>query len=243
MIYQVQFLHELKIRGILETVMKKIQTLRQNFKDKDLLDQALTHRSWVNEHKGKRTSNERLEFLGDAILEFVASKELFNQFPDKEEGYLTALRANLVNTVALAEVAKKLNLGPELFLSKGEEDGGGRINTSLLADTVEAIIGAIFIDRGIADAENFIKDNLLAEIEKKASEPLKDAKSQLQELVQSKGFPAPKYQVTEESGPDHDKKFVIEVIVDGKSWGRGEGKSKSGAEQEAARQVLTKKVQ
>ncbi|MCX6705441.1 MAG: ribonuclease III, partial [Candidatus Woesebacteria bacterium] len=231
------------IRGILKTVMKKVQTLRQNFKDKKLLDLALTHRSWVNEHKGERASNERLEFLGDAILEFIASKEIYNQFPDREEGYLTVLRANLVNTVALAEVAKRLDLGPELFLSKGEVDGGGRANTSLLADTVEAIIGAIYIDRGISSAEEFIKDNLLSEVAKKASEELKDAKSQLQELVQSKGFSAPKYQVVEESGPDHDKKFVIEVIVNGETWGVGEGKSKGGAEQEAARQVLAKKVQ
>ena len=223
--------------------MNKTHTLREDFKNKDLFDQALTHRSWLNEHKGERASNERLEFLGDAILEFVVSKELFNQFSDKEEGYLTALRANLVNTVALAVVAKKLDLGPFLFLSKGEIDGGGRGNTSLLADTVEAIIGAIFIDRGIPDTEKFIKENLMAEVAQKASEPLKDAKSMLQELVQSKGFPAPKYQVTEESGPDHDKKFIIEVVVKGEIWGKGEGKSKGGAEQEAARQVLAKKVQ
>ena len=223
--------------------MKKTQILRRDFNDKNLFDLALTHRSWVNEHKGERTSNERLEFLGDAILEFIASKEIYNQFPDKEEGYLTVLRANLVNTVALAEVAIKLDLGPELFLSKGEIDGGGRTNTSLLADTVEAIIGAIFIDRGIGDAAKFIKENLLAEVAKKASEPLKDAKSMLQELVQSKGFPTPKYQVVEESGPDHDKKFVIEVVVNGETWGVGKGKSKGGAEQEAARQVLAKKVQ
>lgn len=223
--------------------MTTVKALKDGFKNKDLFDQALTHRSWVNEHKGERTSNERLEFLGDAILEFVASKEIFIKFPDKEEGYLTALRANLVNTVALAAVAKKLDLGPSLFLSKGEVDGGGRTNTSLLADTVEAIIGAIFIDRGIGDAEEFVKDSLLAEVDQKASEPLKDPKSQLQELVQSKGLSAPKYQVVEESGPDHDKKFVIEVVVNGESWGKGEGRSKGGAEQEAARQVLAKKVQ
>jgi ribonuclease-3 len=223
--------------------MITVNKLKESFKDKSLMDMALTHRSWVNEHKGERTSNERLEFLGDAILEFVASKEIYNQFPDKEEGYLTVLRANLVNTVALAEIARKLELGPMLFLSKGEEDGGGRNNTSLLADTVEAIIGAIFIDRGITSAEEFIKDTLLLEVTKKASEELKDSKSQLQELVQSKGFPAPKYQVVEESGPDHDKKFVIEVIVKGETWGKGEGKSKGSAEQEAARQVLAKKVQ
>ena len=223
--------------------MTNINKLKDNFKNKDLFDQALTHRSWVNEHKGVRTSNERLEFLGDAILEFVASKEIFGVFPEKDEGYLTALRANLVNTQALALVAKKLELGSILFLSKGEEDGGGRVNTSLLANTVEAIIGAIFIDRGISDTEEFIRENLLPEIEKKAGEPLKDAKSSLQEFVQANGFPTPKYQVVEESGPDHNKKFVIEVMVNGHSWGKGEGKSKSTAEQEAARQILSKKVQ
>jgi ribonuclease-3 len=222
--------------------MTKIKLVKESFKNKELLDQALTHRSWVNEHKGERRSNERMEFLGDAILEYVTSNEIYTRFPDKEEGYLTALRASLVNTVALAEIAKKLDLGPELFLSKGEEDGGGRTNTSLLADTVEAIIGAIFIDRGIDDVTKFIEENLLSEVDKKASEPLKDAKSSLQEYVQSKGFSAPKYQVKEESGPDHDKKFVIEVFVNGKSWGEGTGKSKNLAEQEAAGQVLTKRL-
>lgn len=223
--------------------MKNIEDLQKIFKDKDLFYQALTHRSWVNEHKGTRQSNERMEFLGDAILEYVVSKEIYNLFPEKEEGYLTALRANMVNTIALASVAENLNLGPSLFLSKGEEDGGGRENTSLLADTVEAIIGAIFIDQGIKDAEDFILKNILVDVRQKAAQPLKDCKSRLQELVQSKGLPAPKYQVIEESGPDHNKKFVIEVMVDGKSWGTGEGKSKSAAEQEAACQVLTKKVQ
>lgn len=223
--------------------MKKIDELKKSFNNKDLLDQALTHRSWVNEHKGTRPSNERMEFLGDAILEFVVSKEIYNLFPDKEEGYLTALRANLVNTVALADIAVKLGIGSELFLSKGEEDGGGRANTSLLADTVEALIGAIFIDKGILDAEKFIKDNVLDVVEEKTSKPLKDYKSRLQELVQAKGLPAPKYQVVEESGPDHNKKFVVEVLVNGESWGKGEGKSKSTAEQEAACQVLAKKVQ
>lgn len=210
----------------------------KNFKDKSLFDLALTHRSWVNEHKGVRTSNERLEFLGDAILEFVVSKELYKKFPDKEEGYLTALRANIVNTVSLADLAKKLNLGSILYLSKGEEESGGRTNPSLLADTVEAMIGAIYIDRGIDDAEKFILENLLIDVEKRAAEPLKDPKSLLQERVQSQSLPAPKYQVVEESGPDHDKKFVVEVVVSGEVWGRGEGKSKSLAEQEAAKDAL-----
>lgn len=223
--------------------MDKGKLLKAKFVNPKLFDSALTHRSWVNEHKGVRTNNERLEFLGDAILEFVVSKELFSKFPDKEEGYLTALRANIVNTISLSEVAKKLDLGPLIFLSKGEEDGGGRGNTSLLADTVEAIIGAMFIDRGIGAAEKFIEANLLKDVEDRAKEPLKDSKSQLQEHVQSLGFTAPKYQVVEESGPDHNKKFIIEVVVNGEPWGRGEGKNKSTAEQDAARQALAKKVQ
>lgn len=222
--------------------MTDINSIKDNFSNKELFNQALTHRSWVNEHKGERTSNERMEFLGDAILEFVVSKEIYNKFADKEEGYLTALRANLVNTVALASVATKLDLGPHLFLSKGEEDGGGRQNSSLLADTVEAIIGSIFIDRGIDDAEKFIKENILVNIDEKTNQPLKDYKSRLQEFVQSKGLPAPKYQVVEETGPDHDKHFVIEVMVGGESWGKGEGRSKSTAEQNAASEVINSKV-
>jgi ribonuclease-3 len=214
----------------------------KDFKDKSLLDLALTHRSWVNEHKGVRPSNERLEFLGDAVLEFVVSKELFTKFPDKEEGYLTALRASLVNTVSLAEVAKKLDLGSLLNLSKGEEESGGRTNPSLLADTVEAIIGAIFIDRGISDAEKFIAENLLIETEKRASAPLKDPKSLLQEYVQSQSLSAPKYQVASETGPDHNKNFIVEVVISGEVWGKGEGKSKSLAEQEAARNALDSHV-
>jgi ribonuclease-3 len=218
--------------------MTNLILAKQKFKNKDLIDQALTHRSWVNEHKGIRTSNERLEFLGDAILEYIVSKELYAQFPDKEEGYLTALRANLVNTVSLSEVAKTLELGEYLFLSKGEEESGGRTNPSLLADTVEAIIGAIFIDRGVEDAEEFVRVNLLVDIKKRAASPLKDFKSRLQELVQSQSLPAPKYQVVSEAGPDHSKTFVLDVLVGGKAWGKGEGKSKALAEQEAAKSAF-----
>lgn len=218
-----------------------MKSLPDIFEDKTLFDQALTHRSWVNEHKGIRQSNERLEFLGDAVLEFVVSRELFKLFPEKEEGYLTALRANIVNTVSLAKVAEDLKLGEGIFLSKGEEEGGGRQNSSLLADTVEAIIGAIFIDQGISKAEDFIQQYLLNNLEKRTQEPLKDPKSQLQEFVQSRSLPTPKYKVVKEYGPDHDKKFVIEVLVGDSSWGRGEGKSKALAEQEAAGQALAQK--
>jgi ribonuclease-3 len=218
--------------------MDKLDKLKTFFKNKDLLAQALTHKSWVNEHPNTRESNERLEFLGDAVLEFVISRVLYGQFPDKEEGYLTTLRANLVNTENLASLALKLDVGKSLFLSKGEEEGGGRENPSLLADTVEALIGALFLDQGLSSTEEFIKTNLVSEIPEKVGRPLKDAKSRLQEFVQSEGLTTPKYQVVEQFGPDHNKRFIIEVFVNGSSLARGEGKSKNEAEQNAAKTAL-----
>ena len=219
--------------------MQTIEEIQSQFKNQDLFDQALTHRSWVNEHKGQRSSNERLEFLGDAILEFIVSREIYSMFPDKEEGYLTALRANIVNTIALSEVALNLNLGTKIYLSKGEEDGGGRQNSSLLADTVEAIIGALFIDSGLESSEKFIKQNLLINVDEKSKSSLKDAKSQLQEYVQAQGLITPKYNVISSVGPDHNKIFTIEVMVGEKTYGTGEGKSKATAEQEAAKNALS----
>jgi len=204
--------------------------LESYFENKNLYELALTHKSWVNEHPRVRESNERLEFLGDAVLEFVVSKELYQRFPDKEEGYLTALRANLVNTINLSEVAKTLNLGAKLYLSKGEEETGGRENPSLLANTVEAIIGALFLDKGV--------NTLLSGIEEKLAKPLKDPKSLLQEYIQAKGEKAPQYEVVEEVGPDHEKWFTIKVTSNGKALAKGEGRSKSEAAQEAAKEAL-----
>jgi ribonuclease-3 len=218
--------------------MDNLTSLKKIFKNEDLFLQALTHKSWVNEHKNERGSNERLEFLGDAVLEFVVSSELFSRFPDKEEGYLTALRANLVNTQNLASLAQQLKVGELLLLSKGEEDGGGRENPSLLADTIEAIIGALFIDQGLEAVSAFISQNIFTEIPKKIESPLKDAKSRLQEFVQAESLPTPKYQVMEASGPDHDKNFTVSVMVNGKAWGTGTGKNKSIAEQNAALEAL-----
>lgn len=219
--------------------MTDIASLKKLFKNEKLLTQALTHKSWVNENKGKRESNERLEFLGDAVLEIVVSDALYNEFPKKEEGYLTALRANLVNTVNLAKLAKNLKLGKEIYLSKGEEDTKGRENQSLLADTIEAIIGAIYIDQGLEKAAEFIKTNLLTEVPEKIKEPLKDAKSRLQELVQAKGYATPKYKVINEEGPDHAKTFVVEVSVNGDKSGTGKGKNKAEAAQNAAEKALS----
>lgn len=209
-----------------------------SFKNQKLLTKALTHRSWVNENSDHNGTNERLEFLGDAILEFVVSKVIYDKFPNEEEGYLTALRANLVNTKNLSVVATKLGIGKMILLSKGEIDGGGRNNSSLLADTVEAIIGALFLDQGIDASEKFIIENILIDVEKKASLPLKDPKSLLQEKVQAKSLPAPKYIVVSEIGPDHNKEFTVEVTINGKPEAKGVGKSKSEAEQDAASNTL-----
>ncbi|OGM86728.1 ribonuclease III [Candidatus Woesebacteria bacterium RIFOXYD1_FULL_40_21] len=215
-----------------------MNNLKGLFKNQELLKHALTHKSWVNEHKNERGSNERLEFLGDAVLEFIVSCEIYKKFPDKNEGYLTSLRANLVNTQNLAALALRLNVGEALYLSKGEEEGGGRENPSLLADTLEAIIGALFLDQDISKVYEFINENLISEIPIKVAKPLKDAKSRLQELAQSKGLSAPKYKVLEERGPDHNKQFVVEVFIKGKKEGHGIGKSKSASEQIAAEEAL-----
>ena len=215
--------------------MDKIASL---FKNQDYYILALTHKSWVNEHPDVRESNERLEFLGDAVLEFVVSKEIFARFPDKEEGYLTALRANLVNTINLSDQAAKLGLGEKLYLSKGEEETGGRSNPSLLANTFEAIVGALFLDAGIIQVEKFVKKYLLPSIDEKLNQPLKDPKSLLQEHVQAQGFPAPRYEVVEEKGPDHNKTFTLQVLVNSDVWAKGEGRNKSEAAQEAAKAAL-----
>lgn len=216
--------------------MKK--SIRDLFNNKNLYEQALTHKSWVNEHPGMRESNERLEFLGDAVLEFIVSYEIYSKFPKKKEGYLTALRSNLVNTPTLSQVAKNLSLGEKLYLSKGELEAGGNKNPSILADALEALIGAIFLDKGLKAAEDFVKENIISKLKEKLEKPLKDAKSLLQEYVQSRQLPAPKYKVVNESGPDHAKKFTVEVLVNNKSYGTGVGKSKSEAEQKAAEVAL-----
>ena len=144
----------------------------------------------------------------------------------------------MVNTVNLAEIAVNLKLGEKIYLSKGEEDGGGRNNPSILANSIEAIIGGLFLDGGIDKAEDFIKDNVIVKIDEKIKSPLKDAKSRLQELVQAQGFSAPKYEVVEEKGPDHNKIFTLEVSINGKVVGKGEGKNKSEAAQDAANSAL-----
>ena len=216
--------------------MIKVEEIRSQFNNNVLFEQALSHRSWLNENEDT-SSNERMEFLGDAVLELCVSDALYHKLPDKPEGFLTALRANIVNTKNLSQLAIKLEIGTALKLSKGEDAGGGRTNSSLLADTIEAIIGATYLDRGYEAANQFIQDNLLSDLDQKLKEPLKDAKSLLQEKVQAMGMLAPKYKVVNEVGPDQSKIFTVDVHF-GDYTSTGTGKSKSEAEQEAANAAL-----
>jgi ribonuclease III len=209
------------------------------FKNKKLFEQAFIHRSYLNETKEDLSSNERMEFLGDSIVSFVVSKHLFATYPDYNEGILTNLRSLLVNTKSLAQIAKELEFGNLLKLSKGEEDSKGRQNQSLLADCFEAFIGALFIDQGIEIVDKFLNETLipkLNEIEKHRN--YKDPKSLLQEYAQSRRFNSPLYKVLEESGPAHNRIFKIGAFVNNTSIGEGFGKSKREAEEQAAAKAL-----
>lgn len=209
----------------------------------DLLIEAFTHRSYLNEHRDyPGTHNERLEFLGDAVLELAVTDFLFKKFPEKTEGELTNYRAALVNTVSLAETAQSLGINDYLLLSKGEARDTGRARDVILADTFEAIIGALYLDGGYGRAEAFISKYLYHKIddviEKRAYQ---DAKSRFQELAQDKKGVTPSYQTLEEVGPDHDKHFTVGVFLGEKEAARGEGKSKQEAEQAAAQAALSAK--
>lgn len=210
------------------------------FENEALLKTALTHRSALNEHKNESTeSNERLEYLGDAVLELITTEFLYKAMPDAPEGKMTAIRSALVKTTTLSQVGKELNLGKLLFLSKGEEISGGRENEALTANTVEAVIGALYLDQGLEKARDFITEHILSRFDEVMQKKLyKDAKSSLQEEVQACGFEAPIYQVLHEDGPDHDKSFTVAVFVGGKQVGEGLGKSKQLAQQVAAAQAL-----
>ena len=224
--------------------MIKIPTL----KNKKLQKLAFTHRSYLNEAKEKISSNERLEFLGDSILSYVVSQYLFNKYPNFNEGSLTNLRSLLVNTKNLAEISRELNFGNYLILSKGEEESRGRQNQSILANTFEAFIGALFLDRGIEEVSEFLNKVLLPKADFFVkSKSLKDAKSLLQEKIQAqkKGSPIYKqsfqtlvYKVIDEKGPAHAKTFTVGTYVNDKLIAKGQGSSKQKAEEEAAKEAL-----
>jgi ribonuclease III len=210
-----------------------------SFKDKKLFEQAFIHRSYLNEVKENLSSNERLEFLGDAVLSFVVSRDLYKKYPNFEEGILTNLRSLLVNTKSLAEAARELNFGQYLKLSRGEEDSKGRENQSLLADCFEAFVGALFLDQGIEAAAEFLSQTLIQKTEALVQKrSFKDPKSLLQEAVQAKRQNSPVYKVISEEGPPHAKIFTIGAYVNKELLGTGKGKSKQDAEEKAAIQAL-----
>jgi ribonuclease-3 len=215
--------------------------LNLSFHNLDLLIEALTHRSYLNEHREYEGShNERLEFLGDAVLELATTDFLFKKFPAKPEGELTAYRAALVNTVSLAETAQKIGVNEYLLLSKGEAKDTGRARDVILADAFEAIIGAVYLDQGFSAAEAFIAENLYGKIEAViANRSYQDAKSRFQELAQEKRGTTPAYETLSEVGPDHDKRFTVGVFIGSSEIARGEGKSKQEAEQAAAEAGLS----
>lgn len=214
-------------------------TTLPKFKNQDLFNQAFTHRSFLNETKEIISSNERLEFLGDSIISFVISKHLFNTYPQFNEGILTNIRSLLVNTKSLAKIAKELEFGNYLKLSRGEDESKGRQNQSLLADCFEAFIGAFFIDSGIEKTEEFLKEIFVIKAQEIAKgNSFKDPKSLLQEQVQAKKHNSPMYKVLKEVGPAHSRNFTIGVYVAGKLISEGVGKSKREAEENAAQKAL-----
>jgi ribonuclease-3 len=214
-----------------------------SFNDLGLLRQAFTHRSYLNEHRGEVSGhNERLEFLGDAVLELISTHFLYEKFPDKPEGDLTAYRAALVNAVTLSEIAQKLGMNDYLLLSRGEAKDTGRARGVLLANAIEALIGAIYLDQGYDAARVFISEHLFPKIDEIIKERLwQDSKSALQEKVQDVEGVTPYYAVVKETGPDHDKHFVVGVYVKDMLVAEGSGKSKQEAEQSAAEAALEKK--
>ena len=207
------------------------------FQDQSLLTQALTHSSYANErHLGKQADNERLEFLGDAVLEIVTSEFLFHRYPKHPEGELTRLRASMVCEPTLAFCTKEMELGKYLLLGKGEEQTGGRERKSILSDALEAVIGSIYLDGGFANAKEFIFRFVLNDIEHK--QLFYDSKTILQELVQGNFSQELHYHLLSEEGPDHDKKFVVEARIGTDVYGQRVGRTKKGAEQEAAYHTL-----
>lgn len=208
------------------------------FKNIKLLEIALTHRSCLNE-AGVNESYERLEFLGDAVLEMLISTYLFNKYPDKMEGYLTAARSATVRTESLSKITKNSGIYTYIRMSKGEESTGGRNNPSILEDVIESLIGALYLDGGLKAASLFFEKFILPNAQEIINEnQLKDSKSLLQEKAQGKGFSSPLYKTVKEIGPDHDKTFEVVVIVNDQKITTGSGKSKQEAEQNAAKKAI-----
>ena len=220
-----------------------MERLGVSFKNTTLLTEALTHRSYINENRGvTHTHNERLEFLGDAVLELAATHYLFEKFPTKPEGELTSYRAALVNTVSLATIASTLGVNDMLLLSKGEAKDLGRARQIILANAFEAILGALYLDQGMSAVVEFLEHNLFPTIDEILKErSWQDAKSKFQEIAQDKAGVTPHYETVSQTGPDHDRHFIVGVYLGKEEVARGDGKSKQDAEQSAAKAGLQKK--
>jgi len=219
------------------------QRIGYAFKDKRHIETAFTHRSYLNENRAPgREHNERLEFLGDAVLELVVTEFLYKKYPEKPEGELTALRAALVNTISIADAATKLGMNEFLLLSRGESKDTGRARGIILANAFEALIGAIYLDGGYDPAYAFIKSQLFHKTDEVVEKRLwQDAKSKLQEIAQEKLALTPTYGLVNQTGPDHDKRFVVAVHLGSDKTALGEGRSKQEAEQDAASKALVVK--
>lgn len=239
-----------KIRGIIvekisDRRLKQLHELEERlgikFTNIELLELALTHTSYVNESRKQIESNERLEFLGDAVLELATSNFLYNRFPNMPEGALTKTRTNIVRGTSLASVSKKLKLGEMLLLGRGEEESGGRTRLSNLEDVFEAVLGAVYLDQGWEVARSYVFRHMKQTLDEvREGEVAKDHKSALQEIVQQTPGRKIEYVELDSYGPDHSRSFEFAVKIDGKIYGRGIGKSKKEAEQFAAREAIQK---
>jgi len=216
--------------------------LNIDFVDPPLLNQALLHSSYINERDlSPSEGNERLEFLGDAVLGLIVTEELYRRYGDKSEGELSKVKSVVVSRKVLAEKAKQMDLGSHILLGKGEELTGGRSRKSILANTFESLVGAVFLSGGIHFTRQFVLRYLEEDIEQVAlGQGLRDHKSELQEILQRENGQLPRYRVVDISGPDHDKLYQVEVLLESEVLGAGEGKSKKSAEQAAAQQALSK---
>lgn len=226
-----------KERSMRERLKELEARIGYEFRDVSLLERALRHSSFTNEKRmPKQECNERLEFLGDAVLELVSSEFLFKEYPKVSEGELTKTRASMVCEPSLAFCARDIDLGKYLLLGKGEEATGGRQRDSVTSDAMEALIGAIYLDSGFTNAKEFIHHFILTDLEDKKL--FYDSKTILQEIVQANMTGNVSYELIDEQGPDHNKIFEVEARIGGKAWGRGKGSSKKSAEQQAAYEAI-----
>ena len=224
----------------MEDLLELSARLGVEFSDYSLLSRALTHRSYLNENHGSiLEDNERLEYLGDAVIDFIVAGYLYHRFPEMDEGELTALRAALVRAETLAQFAQAVDLGHYLRLGLGEEENGGRTRVPLLCATFEAVMGAVYLDQGLEAARPLIENTIRPMLEEiRAGQLHKDAKSEFQVWAQARFNVTPRYVVVGSQGPDHDRTFTVRVMVAGESWGEGHGRSKQSAAQAAAAEAM-----